>query len=86
MPQLKIVDVKKQVEELEAQVNAKFEGLVNELKQVLQNAKVIPNDPNTPSKEKELEEKVNQIKKDLVGHVEVYNKHIRQLHIQNKGQ
>lgn len=92
MPQLKIVDVKKQVEDLEKameeRLNKKFADLVEDLKHILQEANVKVGDGDTLSS---FDDKINKVKKeisklrsDVGNHVTVYNKHIMQQHGKRK--
>ena len=79
MPQLKISDVEKQIEELEEKINEKFTALVAELNAALSE---VNTDGSVDTSK--LEAELNQLRNDLVGHVGVYNKHIKQLHIGKK--
>jgi ElaB/YqjD/DUF883 family membrane-anchored ribosome-binding protein len=80
MPQLKIADVKKQVEDLETSLNAKFASLVEEVKEVLKNSGVGGSDEAIAELEKKLGNKIEGLRNDVGGHVRIYNKHIQQQH------
>jgi len=74
MPQLKIQDVKQQVEDLEKKLDARLDSLIAEVK-----ASVVSTKSENPGL-KELVRTVEQLNNDLRGHIAVYNKHIMQQH------
>lgn len=81
--QLKIADVKKQVEELENKMNKKFDDLVVELSRALDGVNDNPITPSTMDTSK-LEVAINTLREDLIGHIKVYNNHIIQQHSRRK--
>ena len=83
MPQLKIQDVKDQVDELEKTLTDKFVGLVAEIKNVLADANVATSEVDTSvldSAVASMKAEVNTLRDDMIGHVTLYNKHIIQQH------
>jgi hypothetical protein len=91
MPQLKIQDVKDQLDATETLLNDKFSGLVEEVKTVLADAGVGEDsgdcDTATPTDNTELIElrlQVEDLKEAIVGHINLYNNHIVQQHNRKK--
>ena len=85
MPQLKISDIKEELEQIRKDLNTKIkdlEGVVNELKASLEGAfiqkSIEPKDVAETIAVVELG--LKQLRNDVEGHVGVYNKHIMQQH------
>tara|TARA_R110002126_G_C10266743_1_gene483633 strand:+ start:115 stop:384 length:270 start_codon:yes stop_codon:yes gene_type:complete len=89
MPQLKIQDVKDDLDNTKAELDDKFSSLVEEVKIVLAEAGV-----GTDSGESvtatdsmdviELRKDVAELKDAIVGHINLYNNHIIQQHNKKK--
>ena len=77
MPQLKIADVKDQVDKLEGDMNTRLDTLEELVKAGSGGSDV------TINVEKFVSE-LNKVREDLIGHVNVYNGHIKSLHMKQK--
>jgi len=86
MPPMKIVDVRDEllakIESIEKDLNDKFTTLVGEIKSVLENANidVEPTEKNSAVDTSGIEAKIDALRADVEGHVQVYNQHIVQQH------
>jgi len=84
MPQLKIIDVKEQLEAFEKEVNEKFAALEARLDAIVsagqRDGGTDGVTPHTHTQINDLNDLVKQVHENVKGHVEVYNKHIVQQH------
>ena len=84
MPQLKIQDVKDQIDELEKTLNQKFEVLVEEVKAVISTAKVPIDTSNLDSLFADIKKDVKKLRDDTTVLATNYNRHIIQQHAPKK--
>jgi hypothetical protein len=87
MAGLTVKDAMTRIDQVEKDLNEKFTKLVDELKQVLaETENTCGCGCKTDSVEVgTLDSKVEDIRNDLIGHIQVYNQHIIQQHGKKKG-